>query len=133
MIDYVWLVPAFPLIGVLLNGRGHSRDQAKMLRGQHGLARDLLDQPTPDLLRIRDRGRRDVGDEAIQCKYHATQKYTPSAVKKPLLAFLTHYATSNAPLKYTLYAHFADVSSFDSITGFKDGNRRIQLGVKFEF
>ena len=27
----------------------------------------------------------------------------------------------------------ADISSFDSITGFKDGNRRIQLGVKFEF
>ena len=27
----------------------------------------------------------------------------------------------------------ADVSSFDSITGFREGNRRIQLGLKFEF
>jgi outer membrane receptor protein involved in Fe transport len=27
----------------------------------------------------------------------------------------------------------ADVSSFSEITGFKDGNRRIQLGAKFEF
>jgi hypothetical protein len=27
----------------------------------------------------------------------------------------------------------ADVSSFDTITGYKDGNRRIQLGAKFEF
>ena len=27
----------------------------------------------------------------------------------------------------------ADVSSFDKIYGYKDGNRRIQLGAKFEF
>ncbi len=27
----------------------------------------------------------------------------------------------------------ADVSSFDTITGYKDGNRRIQIGAKFEF
>jgi hypothetical protein len=27
----------------------------------------------------------------------------------------------------------ADVSSFDSITGFKDDNRRIQVAVKYEF
>lgn len=27
----------------------------------------------------------------------------------------------------------ADVSSFSTITGFKDGNRRMQLGFKFEF
>lgn len=27
----------------------------------------------------------------------------------------------------------ADVSSFDTITGFKDGNRKVQLGIKFEF
>jgi len=57
----------------------------------------------------------DVGDEAIQCKYHASKKYTPSAIKKPLLAFLTHYATSNTPLRYTLYAHFQDHSSFTPI------------------
>jgi len=31
------------------------------------------------------------------------------------------------------YTTNADVSSFDSITGYKDGNRRIQLGAKFEF
>jgi len=31
------------------------------------------------------------------------------------------------------YTGNADVSSFDSITGYKDGNRRIQLGAKFEF
>jgi hypothetical protein len=27
----------------------------------------------------------------------------------------------------------ADISSFTEITGYKDGNRRIQLGAKFEF
>ncbi len=27
----------------------------------------------------------------------------------------------------------ADVSSFSQITGYKDGNRRAQIGVKFEF
>lgn len=27
----------------------------------------------------------------------------------------------------------ADVASFDTITGFKDGNRRVQLGLKYEF
>jgi outer membrane receptor protein involved in Fe transport len=34
-----------------------------------------------------------------------------------------------------MYAHTgdADISSFDSILGYKDGNRRIQLGVKFEY
>lgn len=57
----------------------------------------------------------DVGDEAIQCKYHASQKYTRSAIKKPLLAFLTHYQSSNAPLRYTLYAHFNDHTSFTAI------------------
>ena len=27
----------------------------------------------------------------------------------------------------------ADISSFTEITGFKDDNRRIQIGAKFEF
>ncbi len=32
-----------------------------------------------------------------------------------------------------VYGANADISSFTEITGFKDGNRRIQLGAKFEF
>ena len=33
----------------------------------------------------------DVEGECIQCKYHAAQRYQPSAIRKPLLAFLKHY------------------------------------------
>ena len=57
----------------------------------------------------------DVDDEAIQCKYHAAQKYTRSAIKKPLLAFLDHYSKSNTGLRYTLYAHFGRHNGFKSI------------------
>jgi len=57
----------------------------------------------------------DIEDESIQCKYHASQKYTRSAIKKPLIAFLKHYSTSNARLRYTLYAHFKNHDSFNPI------------------
>jgi outer membrane receptor protein involved in Fe transport len=42
------------------------------------------------------------------------------------------YNLFNHPNMYVNAAN-ADISSFDTITGYKDGNRRIQLGVKFEF
>ncbi len=32
-----------------------------------------------------------------------------------------------------VYADQADISGTDTITGYKDGNRRLQLGIKFEF
>jgi hypothetical protein len=55
--------------------------------------------------------------------------------------FGTHYAAQIRLEMYNMFNHAnmyvnaanADISSFDTITGFKDGNRRIQLGFKFEF
>jgi hypothetical protein len=55
--------------------------------------------------------------------------------------FGTNYAAQIRIEAYNLFNHAnmfvnaadADISSYDTITGFKDGNRRIQLGFKFEF
>lgn len=57
----------------------------------------------------------DVGDKAIQCKYHATQSYQRSKIRKPILAFLKHFKSTNTPLKYRLYAHFKENSNFQPI------------------
>lgn len=50
----------------------------------------------------------DVAAEVIQCKYHASKKYVPSAIKSPLAAFLKHYSANQSTLVYTLYAHFGE-------------------------
>ena len=44
----------------------------------------------------------------IQCKYHeASTGFTPSAIYKPLLQMLGHFATcSTTNMKYVLFAHF---------------------------
>jgi hypothetical protein len=55
--------------------------------------------------------------------------------------FGTNYAAQIRIEAYNLFNHAnmfvnaadADISSYDTITGYKDGNRRIQLGFKFEF
>jgi outer membrane receptor protein involved in Fe transport len=55
--------------------------------------------------------------------------------------FTGHNAVQFRVEAYNLFNHAnmytratdADVSSFDSIHGYKDGNRRIQLGLKYEF
>ena len=55
--------------------------------------------------------------------------------------FGTNYAAQIRIEAYNVFNHAnmyvnaanADISSFDTITGYKDGNRRIQLGFKFEF
>ena len=55
--------------------------------------------------------------------------------------FGDHYAVQLRFEAYNLFNHAnmyvqagdADVSSFDKVYGYKDGNRRIQLGAKFEF
>lgn len=57
----------------------------------------------------------DVEGECIQVKYHATQKYTRSKIKKPLVAFLEHYRKTGGAKRYRLYAHFDDTSSFVDI------------------
>lgn len=57
----------------------------------------------------------DVEGECIQCKYHAAQRYQPSAIKKPMLAFLKHYANNGGQHRYTLYAHFGDPGNFKPI------------------
>jgi hypothetical protein len=44
--------------------------------------------------------------EAIQCKYHEAQKYTPSVVYKPLLQMMMHFGKSNKDVSYRLFAHF---------------------------
>ena len=53
----------------------------------------------------------DLKGQCVQVKYHSTQKYTPSKIKKPLLEFLKHYK-KNQTIRYKLYAHFSDMSSF---------------------
>lgn len=57
----------------------------------------------------------DVGDECIQVKYHATQKYQPSTIRKPMMAFLTHYGETGGSKNYTLYVHFRDPAKFTEI------------------
>ena len=57
----------------------------------------------------------DVEGECIQVKYHATQKYTRSKIKKPLVAFLEHYRKTGGQKRYRLYAHFGDASKFVQI------------------
>ena len=55
--------------------------------------------------------------------------------------FGDRYAVQLRVEAYNLFNHAnmyvnagnADVASFATITGYKDGNRRIQLGAKFEF
>jgi len=55
--------------------------------------------------------------------------------------FGTNYAAQIRIEAYNVFNHAnmyaiaanADLSSYDTITGWKDGNRRIQLGFKFEF
>lgn len=54
----------------------------------------------------------DLKGERVQVKYHSTQKYTPSKIKKPLLEFLKHYQKKQNGNRYKLYAHFSDVSSY---------------------
>ncbi len=60
----------------------------------------------------------DVGTgELIQCKYHATQRYFPSAIRKPIIEFLKHFsACIGTPPKYTLYAHFAENAPTAALT-----------------
>jgi hypothetical protein len=60
----------------------------------------------------------DVGTgELIQCKYHATQRYFPSAIRKPIIEFLKHFsAYVGTPPKYTLYAHFAENAPAAALT-----------------
>jgi len=50
----------------------------------------------------------DVEGECIQCKYHETQRYKRSLIKKPLIKFLTHYVETNGSRRYMLYAHFRE-------------------------
>ena len=57
----------------------------------------------------------DVEGECIQVKYHATQKYTRSKIKKPLIAFLEHYRDSGGKQHYRLYAHFEDADAFKAV------------------
>lgn len=57
----------------------------------------------------------DVEGECIQVKYHATQKYTPSKVQQPLVAFLKHHRDKGGETRYRLYAHFADTSAYKAI------------------
>jgi hypothetical protein len=67
----------------------------------------------------------DLESELIQCKYHSSQKYTPSKIKPPLLAFVTHFIQSRETTIYTLYAHFREgslpaslsIEEFKSIVG----------------
>jgi hypothetical protein len=55
--------------------------------------------------------------------------------------FMDHYAVQFRLEAYNLFNHAnmfvhadaADLSATDTITGYRDGNRRLQLGVKFEF
>ena len=55
--------------------------------------------------------------------------------------FGTNYAAQVRLEVYNLFNHAnmfvradaADIASTDMVTGYKDGNRRIQLGFKFEF
>jgi hypothetical protein len=54
----------------------------------------------------------DIGDNCVQCKYHATQTYSRSAIRSPILAFLSHYVATHPKPTYTLYAHFHDSASF---------------------
>jgi hypothetical protein len=57
----------------------------------------------------------DLSKEYIQCKYHETQRYFPSSVRDPIVAFLGHYLSSDRDKSYTLYVHFHDISSFKVI------------------
>lgn len=57
----------------------------------------------------------DVEAECIQCKYHAAQRYQPSAIRKPLFAFLKHYRDDGGQHRYTLYAHFGDLGNYRPI------------------
>lgn len=51
--------------------------------------------------------------KAIQCKYHeAVEKYNQSALYKPILQMLNHYAkNSQADILYVLFAHFPNIDS----------------------
>jgi hypothetical protein len=57
------------------------------------------------------------------------------------IRFGPRYAVQVRAEAYNLFNHAnmfaytgnADISSFDEITGYKDGNRVLQLGIKFEF
>lgn len=52
----------------------------------------------------------DKGDlvEAHQCKYHETQKFYLSTIRKPLSLMLSHHAQSSSGYKYYLRVHFKD-------------------------
>ena len=62
----------------------------------------------------------DVGShDFIQCKYHATKKYTPSSIRKPIMEFLRHYIDNRGQSiqpQYTLYAHFSDIQTQSPIS-----------------
>ncbi|MCK4871928.1 MAG: hypothetical protein KAS72_04295 [Phycisphaerales bacterium] len=88
----------------------------------------------------------DVEGECIQCKYHAAQRYQPSAIRKPLLAFLKHYRDDGGQHRYTLYAHFRDPGNFKPIgfpelkailgkerTALKLSDRKLRLFLKDHF
>ncbi len=55
-----------------------------------------------------------VGTTAIQCKYYAAQKYSPSLVRKAVIAmlddFLVRDSMAGPNVDYFLYGHFKEVS-----------------------
>lgn len=55
----------------------------------------------------------------IQCKYHeASTGFTPSAIYKPLLQMLGHYAAqTNGELKYVIFAHFPGIEATPPTVG----------------
>jgi hypothetical protein len=50
------------------------------------------------------------GFTAIQCKYLAAQKYSPSKVRRPLSMMLAHFLEEKPAKNYVIYAHFSDTS-----------------------
>jgi len=71
----------------------------------------------------------DLESELIQCKYHSAQKYTPSKIKSPLLAFATHFSKYRGTTIYTLYAYFREGSLPTSLTV---GELKTILGIALD-
>lgn len=56
----------------------------------------------------------DWENNCVQVKYHSTQRYSLSKIKKPILRFLEHFMGDRSK-KYTLYAHFNDWGKYSQI------------------
>jgi len=65
----------------------------------------------------------DWENNCVQVKYHSTQRYSLSKIKKPILRFLEHFMTDRSK-RYTLYVHFSDWGNYSGI-GLKEVKRII--------